>query len=297
MPKTLHIIGNGFDLHHGIPSAYSDFALYLKNNAWSVYRLVDRYFSVDRDFWDSFEMRLAEFDADSAMDDASTLLSSYGSDDWRDSANHDYQYELEQIGEGLSTGLRGHFADWIRGLPMPYPHGVRSPVRLDPNGLFLSFNYTPTLERLYGIQKERILYIHGCASDPTEALVLGHSWKRRPEERLSNEPITEDSDHRIVEGNSIIDDFFDATFKPGEAIIAANAPFFAACVGIRQVKIMGHSLGVTDEPYIEEIMDQVDLTNTTWTISYFNDLIERKKLFGTYAIDPSLVEYCRLSSF
>jgi hypothetical protein len=29
MEETLYIIGNGFDLHHGIPSKYSDFKIYL----------------------------------------------------------------------------------------------------------------------------------------------------------------------------------------------------------------------------------------------------------------------------
>ncbi|RYD39100.1 MAG: hypothetical protein EOP83_37340, partial [Verrucomicrobiaceae bacterium] len=228
--------------------------------------MVDRYFSVDRDFWDCFETRLAEFDADGAMDDAAVLLSSYGSDDWRDSANHDYQYELQQIAEGLSSGLRRHFADWVRGLPIPDRAAIRAPLRIDPGALFLSFNYTPTLERLYGVPRDRILYIHGCASDPTEALILGHGWERAPQERFDREVQDEDSDMRILEGNSILDDYFDATFKPTAKVIEAHLGCFERCSSVGHVKVMGHSLGVADEPYIEEIMDRVDLRTTRWTV-------------------------------
>ncbi|MBK7632982.1 MAG: hypothetical protein IPJ13_00915 [Saprospiraceae bacterium] len=38
-------------------------------------------------------------------------------------------------------------------------------VNLDINGLFLSFNYTDTLERYYKISRENIEYIHNKAGE------------------------------------------------------------------------------------------------------------------------------------
>lgn len=57
---------------------------------------------------------------------------------------------------------------------------------IDQDALFLSFNYTPDpLERIYGVSPERILRIHGRASDPADNLILGHGWERSPEDRLN----------------------------------------------------------------------------------------------------------------
>ncbi|MCH4269666.1 MAG: bacteriophage abortive infection AbiH family protein [Brevundimonas sp.] len=64
----LVIIGNGFDRFHGIPSDFTDFARYLHTVDWAVCRMVDEYFSVDDKFWGQFEARLADFDAERAVD-------------------------------------------------------------------------------------------------------------------------------------------------------------------------------------------------------------------------------------
>lgn len=62
--NNLYIVGNGFDLRHGIPSRYLDFGSYLKEVDPETYEMVDRYFVVDDSFWWEFEDRLAELDSD-----------------------------------------------------------------------------------------------------------------------------------------------------------------------------------------------------------------------------------------
>lgn len=64
----LYIVGNGFDLHHRIASRYGHFAAFLAQADRTVYRLVQDYFSADEAFWADFEQRLADFDADQAID-------------------------------------------------------------------------------------------------------------------------------------------------------------------------------------------------------------------------------------
>ena len=41
------------------------------------------------------------------------------------------------------------------------------------DSIFINFNYTKTLENLYGINQSNILHIHGCI-DKYEDLILGH---------------------------------------------------------------------------------------------------------------------------
>lgn len=110
---------------------------------------MDRYFSVDDDFWYEIEDRLATLDSESLIEDASVFLTGYGSDDWSDAANHDYQYEINEVGQAISKRLRDGLAEWIRQLPLPSAAaiaGVRLPIYA--SAIFLNFNYTPSLQQL-----------------------------------------------------------------------------------------------------------------------------------------------------
>lgn len=279
----LYIIGNGFDLHHGIESTYRHFAAWLAEADPGVFRLVQEYFSADEDFWADFEQLLAEFDADHAIDYAMQFHS--------DERHGDFQYECEEIATGLSTGLRTRFAEWIRGLRIPLWCEVSHPLVIDPDALFLSFNYTPTLERIYGVPRGRILHIHGYASDPAETLILGHGWKRSPEDRLNIDPMGPDDDWRIRDGIDHLDAYFEKTFKPTIQLLAKHAAFFDQLAQVRDICIMGHSLADVDEPYISAIMNRIDLDTVHWTVSVFGDLAERHASFGAYGISPHLVRY------
>lgn len=287
--ERLCIVGNGFDRYHGIPSDYRDFAAYLTRVDWTIHRMVGEYFSADAAFWADFEQRLAELDADQAVDYAMGFHS--------DEGHGHFQYELEQIATGLSTRLQSRFAEWIRSLPIPARGTVARPLVVDPTALFLNFNYTPTLERLYDVPRQRILHIHGYCADPTETLILGHGWERRPEDSLNFEPMGPDDDWRIRDGIDYIDDFFAATFKPTAKLILANESFFSALSGIREIRVMGHGLAEVDSPYLDAIMDRVDLATARWTISTYGDLEARQALFSAYDIDPRLVQYRELPDF
>ena len=58
----LYIIGNGFDIGHGIPCKYSDFYTYLESNREDVLEEMEQYYYVDSDseLWSDFERGLEE---------------------------------------------------------------------------------------------------------------------------------------------------------------------------------------------------------------------------------------------
>ncbi len=266
----------------------ADFARYLASTDRSVYRMVGEYFGIDATFWSQFETRLAGFDAEAAVDYASQFLD--------DKGYGDFQYELQQIGVGLSTTLQAHFADWVRGLVVPQPADVPRRLAIDPAARFLSFNYTATLERLYRVPPERILHIHGFIGNTSEALVLGHGWERRPEDSLNFEPDGPDSDWRVRDGIEHLDAFFAATFKPTRRLIEESAAFFRGLGDVDEIRVLGHGLAEVDAPYLEAVMDAVDLSRTRWTISTFNDLDERRRRFGAYGVAEHLVAYRPLTA-
>jgi hypothetical protein len=298
MSDTLYVIGNGFDRYHDIPSDYRDFARYLREVDPTTFRQIETYFAVDDAFWWEFETRLADFDVDAVVDYASGFLMPYGAEDWSDAGHHDYQYELERVVEAISSTMRERFADWIRKLPIPAPGSFSGKLLLlDPAARYLNFNYTPTLQRMYGIADSQILHIHGQAGSPTDQLVLGHGWRRTPADSLNYGVVGEDADTRVLEGNKIVDDYFSATFKPTGKIILQQQPFFLNLKTVRQILVMGHSLSAVDAPYFEEIIKNIDSSAVRWKISYHGTPTSAVASMSELGIDPTLSTFARLSEF
>jgi hypothetical protein len=295
MAATLYIIGNGFDLHHGIRSSYRAFGEYLKAREPGTYNVLDRYFDLDSEFWEKFEEQLV--DRDTLLDHASNWLVSYGADDWHDAYHHDFQYELGRDVETISRTLRLRFGEWVRQLHVPDASELADDTLLiDRAAIYLNFNYTSSLQRLYGVPDANILHIHGAATDSEAQLVLGHGWK--PEEhpdpyRFERDP--EAADTRVVEGHRIIDDYFRDTFKPTAQIIRDNAAFFERLSSIVRILVMGHSLFGVDHLYFREVIRNIDADHVTWTVSYFGDLEEKCGRFHELGIAAHLVKFARLS--
>jgi hypothetical protein len=176
--KKLFIIGNGFDIHHGILSSYADFREWLACVDPGLYEYVNRYFYPEA-FWKDVEQSLADFDADRLLGDASSFLQSYGSDDWSDSGHHDYQYEIEQVVESLSVHFKERLTEWVCQLQIPVASDVniKRVSCIDVNADFLTFNYTNTLQSLYGVPERNVLHIHSGCECAKSDLVFGHSWK------------------------------------------------------------------------------------------------------------------------
>ena len=60
--KTLFIIGNGFDLYHGVQSRYEDFHKWLMvNRDWNRFEAVEQHF-IAPDLWSDLEKNLGTFD-------------------------------------------------------------------------------------------------------------------------------------------------------------------------------------------------------------------------------------------
>lgn len=293
MGSKLLVIGNGFDLHHGIPSRFSDFGRSVAASEPNIVRLIDEYLFVDEDFWNCFEARLATFDADNVIEYAEQFLVSYGAGDWSDAFHHDFEYEIQQIVDGLSRRLHTRFAKWIRSLPIP-DAGAAPLVRcVDPEARFLTFNYTPTLQRLYGVPDRNVLHIHGRSSDPDDEIVLGHGWKRNVEDMLARE-VNENTDTRIAGGYRLIDEYFADTFKPTERIVERYRAEFDSLGDVTEVIVLGHSLADVDTPYFREVIARTP-ASTTWTVScYLEPSVEMERL-NALGVPLHLARFARLS--
>lgn len=296
MNKTLYIIGNGFDLHHGIPCAYKNFGEYLSENANEIYQNVVNYLHADDDaFWSNFEQNLAHLDSDLLLETASDYLVGYIADDWSDANHHDYQYEIDQVVSSLSSKLLAYFKDWVRQLPIPASSEcLKKLLCLDKEALFITFNYTSTLTSLYSISEKNILYIHGKGTD--ENLVLGHGWEE-PETQIATDMDQDDFDTRVQEGDEIIRRYFTKTFKPTEKVIAVHQNDFNALADLEQIFVFGHSLGDVDIPYFFEIVKHIDTSKVRWTISYHIGEGPLQNQFKKLEIPEKLVNFIKLEDY
>ncbi|KLN58095.1 MULTISPECIES: bacteriophage abortive infection AbiH family protein [Pseudomonadota] len=269
-PTTLYVIGNGFDLWHSIPSGLGAFKKFVLGVDRDIHREVEDYLPAGEN-WCDLEMALAELDADMLVDNLGHFMGSYGAEDWSDSGHHDFQYEVGNVVERLSTDLRSRFAEWIRALPTPTPETApRRLAQLDPEALFLTFNYTNTLSRLYGVDPARVLHIHGRADEADEELVLGHAWNPQSRRSLNARADIEDIDTRLVEANDTIDDYFSATFKRSEELIARYRPFFEALDTVDHVVVLGHSLSPVDAIYFKALLQQPGVAAARWSVACRN---------------------------
>ncbi|WP_320203060.1 bacteriophage abortive infection AbiH family protein [Agrobacterium rosae] len=276
----LFIIGNGFDIHHGIRSRYTDFAEWLESVDHEVHSAVEEFLPtwVDaegnvQNAWADLENNLQYFDTDQLLDYGMNFLPSYGADDWRDSGHHDFEYELDRVIRALSVGLHRNFVRWLGTLSIPIQ--TTFPVRsIAPRAKFLNFNYTPTIQTLYGAAN--VLHIHGSLADPTSQIVLGHGWTPGDDDRWEDR-IDEDTDTRVAGGYRLIDDYFRETFKPTAEIIQRNRAFFAGLGDVSEVYVFGHGLAEVDAPYFAEMLEYLP-EDVDWIISYYGGHREREKI-------------------
>lgn len=265
--RKLYIIGNGFDRWHGIPSGYEHFRGFVQKHDSALLGAVEDYLPADED-WNDLESGLAGIDVGRIVEDLEHFATSYGADDWSDSSHHDFQYEVGRIVECLSTELRRRFGQWIRQLPIPTPATVSQRLRtIDPTASFLTFNYTSTLQKLYGVPDCHVLHIHGAARLADDDLVLGHAWNPEGRRSLNDRPDIEEMDTRLVEAHTILDRYFSNTFKPSARLIEKHHPFFEQLTCARDVCVLGHSLSSVDEPYFHALLAIPGISAARWQVA------------------------------
>lgn len=293
----LYIIGNGFDLHHGMKSRYCDFKDFLEDKDSELIDKLEEYFGSDA-LWSDFEETLAYLDTSQIIDECLNYLEPYDAEDWSDAYHHDYQYEVQRRIDMITKDLKKYFTEWILQLELPADANHKK-IQLKNSSKFINFNYTDTLEQLYRVPFENIIYIHNKAENNDSTLILGHSRNPKVNKSLYELDNDEDTDVRVTEGNKILDEYFEETYKSTDKIINLNKPFFKSLKNLKEIYVLGHSLSKVDIPYIEEIIRNIDKTKTKWIISIHSrkELMHHKDVMIQLGIEPRLFEFDMIKNF
>jgi hypothetical protein len=311
MEETLYIIGNGFDLHHGIASKYSDFKIYLARHDRNLLYDLEHLYDC-QDIWGDFEQNLLTISRETFINYISPALPANEVDD-DDFTYAELFFSQDHAGnlvDELTENLRKRFHEWIRTLAMP-PGYEQQLIKLDPNALYLSFNYTDFIETAYGAMPDQICYLHGKKSDKTGSIILGHgespensqeNWlnanekKKRFQPRLKNKrnnyynnsnPTylayflkdetqgnwrSEARYHAINFATERIEDYYEQSFKNFEKVLQTHQRFIASLNKIKRIIVIGHSLSKVDMPYFEKILEvNDDQKNIQWEVSFHSD--------------------------
>lgn len=160
--------------------------------------------------------------------------------------------------------------------------------------IILNFNYTETIESLYG---RECYHIHGTSFDPIffdvdndtymNRIVLGHEYENEIEDDKYEDDFHDCYDS---EGPVNIEREYRKIFSKKCNEIIAEYPFFSVLEkeyeSIDEVIVMGHSLADVDAPYIKKIISIIG-DSIPWQVSVYNgndkEMIEKVKMFSPHS--------------
>lgn len=271
--KHLYIIGNGFDLHHTMKTSYPHFREWLEANDTSVLYTIDELFSYCyEDWWQNFERNLASaVTSEIVQQEVQENYPDFGSDDFRDRDWYAAEYAVENKLSEAYCEIREAFHQWIADVEMGE---VNKKIKLiTDDAVFLTFNYTSTLETLYEIDEEKILHIHGKAGTEDE-LVIGHgvSEKEIAEMLEKNYPFDEEGDDFVTQRakDAAISGVYSQRKRVNE-IIKRYEEWFASLKDVSYLHFFGHSFGDVDIPYFRKIFSVVNKKNILIEVNDYND--------------------------
>ena len=291
MNNKLYIIGNGFDMWHDLPTSYKCFNCYMHRELPSEHERIGHIFNrTDANMlWSDYENMLSQLDIIGLVkNNIDTFVNCA-------------QYNIENTFDTLYEDLRGFFHKWACNINCcSIENGKR--LAIDKNANFLTFNYTNTLENLYGISSEKICYIHGDTSNNNLYMPeVGHgdSFVEDKVHSMKDEifrlvveygklhTLKKDPDYITDEIMSHILTFLKDLRKNTDSILENNINWFNNLRNIDEIYVLGHSLAKVDAPYFSKIHSM--LPNAIWRVSYFgaNEKCNRKqKLCELLEVSP-----------
>lgn len=294
--NVLYIIGNGFDLHHGVRSSYWDFADWLKKNNKDLYGALSRVCQIEF-LWKDFEKALAYVNRDFFIRMGELCLPR----NWTEDDSVAELYYAEDIVRSGANDLWDDIVKWFRKWVSTIKWGResdRKKVGIDYDARFITFNYTSFLETHYGIPKENILYIHGKATDYQNLPIIGHDGRDTFEDWFKSagrdvKRYYKSQDAMLPEVEMMtrsVEEFFSLSEKPVRSIIKNHHDFISNLYDVRYIYVLGHSLGKVDIPYFKAVNSVNEHPEElVWYVSYYSSKEKQmlEEVMRKEVIDPN----------
>lgn len=257
--NTLYFIGNGFDLFHkGVKSKFIHFYSWLNLKDEEHEKFASNMESIFPQsgihgnwLWTQFEEALGCFDVNKVHQTFAGKVN----DRFYDEA---YQKRAADIVHSVLSRIPIYLKEWAKQIDI---ETVKPVLPLGEESLYLTFNYTLLLERVYGINVNQIQHIHNSIIDD-KPLIVGHN-KSFPQDYDTEEINIQKSKENLAKEIMVIR-------KPVEKIVSEHQNFFNSLGNITKVVVFGHSLSDIDIPYFEKVLYNVQ-DNAKWSFVVYND--------------------------
>ena len=265
--NTLYIIGNGFDLYHGVRSKYRHFFCWLnlkgyENIANAIQTMFPKLNLQIDSLWQNFEAALGVYD----VDDLYSRNYVRPDNPWDDIEEGRAIKEATDKVANVCARIKPLLKTWAKDIEIDY---VKPLCNLSKGSKFLTFNYTMVLEEIYGIPSSNICHIHESVRS-NEDLIVGHDAERL----MKHEPI---SDDEIIKQEYIA--IMNGLEKDKQRQYEKYRDFFSSLKTINHVVVLGHSLADPDLFYFGKVIDECP--NAQWYFSVYSD--EDKKQVTRFA--------------
>ncbi len=319
--EVLIIIGNGFDVFHGLPTKYIDFYRFIKFNYPEFFLEENEglYPQIDEDiFWNDFETNISYVDSYYVQEVFSTgRFSIYYDSETKEEYN---KYTIAKLNEERNK-IIFLFNQWLNSIDILkcwysnvdynifsyekaisdeelYLHSSTNFLKVKkifPNCKIINFNFTNTIELIYGVNKSKLMYIHNRIND--KELIFGCSkeayeyYKEFGYGFYENEEDRKNDYHHSQEA---VNQFLEKTIKPCKKIISEKLhPYLNSINSFEFIFVMGHSLNQNDLDYFIYIASRYKTAK--WIFSYYTETDKKnilsfvnKNNINNYLIDTML---------
>lgn len=253
--KRLFIIGNGFDLAHNLPTKFNPNFREIAERKESDPLFWELYQSESADIWSDFENLLAKPDFNFLEE----IFDAYSPDYMSDSESDRDAIIVEAK---ISGNLENSLAEFAQNAEFAIDTSAPNKKFVNYfayNDKFIIFNYTHTLERLYGIEEDSVLHIHGAVGE--NELILGYPKGNFTPEKYSIDVMDGRSfrEESIKDYIESIEDFYvrtafsellDKTEGFSKDYDLSELNLFLGDERISSIEVIGHSYRI-DFPYFE----------------------------------------------
>lgn len=167
--KQLVIIGNGFDLSHGLKTSFHDFYSSLPKKIKRRWQQLLEIYEVPEDSWHNFETLISDF-TNNCFNKYLDSYSSGDKDDWQN-AHNDYVKEIKEIND-LFLEITDILLDYINiQNKLEVSKNIELKNYIKRETPVISFNYTDLIKKY----SDKIDYFHGSCEE--KFIVFGYSLR------------------------------------------------------------------------------------------------------------------------
>lgn len=291
----LYIIGNGFDIAHGLYTSYWNFRKFLEDKYPEFLNSFEKLYDIEplddtepwytdaaqmkweervnKELWSEFEKEMGTPNIQSMLDFSSSIIGDMSEEmitaGIKDTMDYYWRQEY-----GYIKKLQKYVKEWISTYSLENIIPRKKDICNNTNDYFLNFNYTNLLEEVYGAKN--VIHIHGgIGHNVSYAPFMGHCNQK---DIITHEKYASDAFEEYNDGEasiqSAIAEYLKTILKDTEHYINLNEKFFKKLKGVDEIIVIGWSAGDVDIPYLCKVRDSV-ISTAKWNVYYYNDYAKK----------------------